>query len=78
MRAKVSGTPYMLLGDDIVITDKGVADHYLKIMDDLKVDISSQKTHVSPNMFEFAKRWVRNGIEITGVPINGFLQAKDR
>jgi len=49
---------YALLGDDIVIADKGVADHYLAIMRGLGVSISKHKSIVSETgLLEFAKRW---------------------
>jgi hypothetical protein len=52
-------TDYALLGDDIVIANKTVADSYLALMGDLGVDINMSKSVVSPSGFsEFAKRWV--------------------
>lgn len=42
-------------------------------MSDLEVSISDQKTHISGHMYEFAKRWYRNSVEISGIPIKGFL-----
>lgn len=62
---------YILLGDDIVIKDDKVAKKYIAIMTKLGVDISETKTHVSKNTYEFAKRWIRNGQEITGIPLHG-------
>nr|QDH87281.1 MAG: RNA-dependent RNA polymerase [Mitovirus sp.] len=34
---------------------------------------SLMKSHTSPNCYEFAKRWFRNGIEVSGIPVRGFL-----
>jgi hypothetical protein len=52
-------TDYALLGDDIVISNKAVADSYLALMGDLGVEINMSKSVVSRNGFsEFAKRWV--------------------
>jgi hypothetical protein len=34
--------------------------------------ISEQKTHVSGDTFEFAKRWFHKGLEVTGFSIAGF------
>jgi hypothetical protein len=34
--------------------------------------ISEQKTHVSDDTFEFAKRWFHKGLEVTGFSIAGF------
>lgn len=64
---------YILLGDDIVIKNNKVAQQYMAIMARLGVDISVPKTHVSKNTYEFAKRWIRKGREITGVPLKGVL-----
>nr|UEP19806.1 RNA-dependent RNA polymerase [Sclerotinia sclerotiorum mitovirus 43] len=64
---------YIMLGDDIVINHDKVARQYIKIMNKLGVDISEAKTHVSKNTYEFAKRWVRKGIEITGLPLRGIV-----
>lgn len=50
---------YAVLGDDLVIADKGVADHYLSIMNQLGVPININKSLVSESGFlEFAKRWM--------------------
>lgn len=51
---------YALLGDDIVISDKGVAEEYRKYLNRLQVKISDAKSIVSDRgAFEFAKQfWV--------------------
>nr|QWE48331.1 RNA-dependent RNA polymerase [Phomopsis viticola mitovirus 961] len=64
-------TDYILLGDDIVIKDNKVAQRYTSIMTRLGVDISMAKTHVSKDTYEFAKRWISAGTEITGLPLKG-------
>lgn len=61
---------YILLGDDIVITDDAVADQYVKLITGFGVGISPHKTHVSEHTYEFAKRWFHTGIEVTGFPLN--------
>lgn len=61
---------YVLLGDDIVIADKDIADKYQQILRDLDVPISQTKTHISKHMCEFAKRWYYKGHEITGFPLH--------
>jgi hypothetical protein len=49
--------PYVLLGDDIVIGDKTLAQEYMKILALIGVEVSRLKTHVSSDgMCEFAKR----------------------
>jgi hypothetical protein len=68
---------YILLGDDIVIYDDRVAKHYHDIITSLGVDISPTKTHVSKDTYEFAKRWFKNGVEFSGIPINGILTTTD-
>lgn len=60
---------YALLGDDLVIADHKVADSYFQLLKQLDMDYSPEKTHVSKTTYEFAKRWVHNGVEITGYPV---------
>jgi len=66
-------TNYCLLGDDVVIKSRAVAEMYLKTMNELGVDISEQKSHVSKDTYEFAKRWIRNGIELSGAQVQAFM-----
>jgi hypothetical protein len=80
LSARRAGLPitwegYVLLGDDIVITHDAVAKEYRTIMSDLGVSISEQKTHVSDDTFEFAKRWIHNGLEVTGAPLGSLFEA---
>jgi len=49
---------YIILGDDIVIKNNKVAKEYIRIMEGLGVEISLHKTHVSRDLYEFAKRWI--------------------
>lgn len=65
---------YILLGDDIVINHNGVSKRYIILMRKLGVDISMAKTHVSNRTYEFAKRWISNGNEITGIPMGGVVR----
>lgn len=64
---------YILLGDDIVIKHNKIAKKYKSIMNKLGVDISEAKSHVSKDTYEFAKRWIRKGIEISPLPLRGIL-----
>jgi hypothetical protein len=64
---------YIILGDDIVIKNDKVAKMYIKWTNYLGVDISEAKTHVSYDTYEFAKRWICKGVEITGMPMNGII-----
>jgi hypothetical protein len=58
--ARINGfstfTQYIILGDDIVIKNDNIAKTYRDIMESLGVEISVQKTHVSKDTYEFAKR----------------------
>jgi hypothetical protein len=62
---------YTLLGDDIVIADDSVAMQYRVLLSQLDMPISEAKTHVSVDTFEFAKRWIHKGEEVTGFSIAG-------
>lgn len=78
--AKRAGKPvtfsnYVLLGDDIVIGDHDVAAQYRILMSELGVEISETKTHVSDDTYEFAKRWIHNGQEVTGAPLGSLFEA---
>jgi hypothetical protein len=64
---------YILLGDDIVINDDRVAKKYMEVINNLGVEISPTKTHVSKTTYEFAKRFFHNGIEISGLPLAGLI-----
>lgn len=68
---------YIILGDDIVIKNSAVADNYIAIMTKIGVGISMHKTHVSKDTYEFAKRWIKNGKEITGIPLKGIVSNWD-
>lgn len=62
-------TNYMQLGDDVVLGDDDVAFNYTTIMRELGVGINASKTHVSKDTYEFAKRWVHRGEEISPAPL---------
>jgi len=67
---------YALLGDDIVIANRKVALAYISLMSELGVEISEHKSHVSMTHYEFAKRWFANGVELSGIPIPGLMEAR--
>jgi len=48
---------YIILGDDIVISNDCVARLYLRVIDEIGVEISAMKTHTSKECYEIAKRW---------------------
>jgi hypothetical protein len=62
---------YALLGDDIVIAHKAVAEEYLKVMAEIGVEINISKSLISVNgsTLEFAKRTFVRGIDCSAVPI---------
>jgi hypothetical protein len=66
---------YVLLGDDIVLANEHVAKEYMTILDALGVKVSETKTHVSSHSFEFAKRWIHHGEEVTGAPLGSLFEA---
>jgi len=66
-----SWSNYALLGDDIVLTNPLVVKNYLELLAELGVETSPTKTHVSKDTYEFAKRWYKSGVEISGFPFGG-------
>jgi len=65
-------TDYAVLGDDIVICDRGVAEEYVKVMDELGVKIGFHKSIVSNNSsLEFAKRFFFKGEEVSPLSLGG-------
>jgi hypothetical protein len=64
-------TAYALLGDDLVIANAAVATEYRRLLLVLDMPVSEEKTHVSDDTYEFAKRWVHKGDEITGFGVSG-------
>lgn len=80
LSAKRAGLPvtwsgYVLLGDDIVLTNDNVALQYRAIMQQLGVEISEAKTHVGQTTYEFAKRWIHDRNEVSPAPLGSFLEA---
>lgn len=79
---------YVVLGDDIVIFDSDVAKYYCSIMADLGVGIGFAKSLVSKDSFEFAKRYYRQGedlsplsfreLDVASVSLYGLLSLLDR
>nr|UPW42271.1 MAG: putative RNA dependent RNA polymerase [Heilongjiang mito-like virus 10] len=72
---KWNSLPYALLGDDIVIGDDEVASMYLEVLKTLGVKVSPLKTHRSPHLYEFAKRLIYKGEEITPFPISALRES---
>lgn len=65
-------TWYAVLGDDVVICDRDVANEYVKVMDELGVKIGFHKSIVSTNSsLEFAKRFFHKGEEVSPLSLGG-------
>nr|ALD89134.1 RNA-dependent RNA polymerase [Sclerotinia sclerotiorum mitovirus 17] len=73
MVLNIDSPRYKILGDDIVICDHALAAKYLEVMSQLGVEISPVKTHVSENLFEFAKRFGLQSVEISSFPITALI-----
>jgi hypothetical protein len=60
---------YEILGDDLVIFDKELADSYLEVVRGIGVEINISKSISSPRLpvFEFAKRTVTGSIHVSGI-----------
>jgi len=66
---KLDFKAYALLGDDLVIADKAVADVYLSLARDLGIEINLFKSLVSETaVSEFAKRIFRDGDDLSPLP----------
>lgn len=67
---------YGIVGDDVVILNDKVASRYLAVVTGWGVSISMNKSLVSSTgAFEFCKRLVRNGVDLSGIPIGLIYQA---
>lgn len=63
---------YAVLGDDVVIASREVADRYRQIMKEIGVEIGFNKSILSTNLsLEFAKRFFYKGEEVTPFPLVG-------
>jgi len=71
-------TSYVVLGDDLVICDHRVAAQYRAICTLLDMPISEPKTHISDEFFEFAKRYIHKGVEITPYAVSGLKEVYSR
>nr|UIW13896.1 MAG: RNA-dependent RNA polymerase [Rhizoctonia solani mitovirus 105] len=68
-------TDYAILGDDIVIFNKPVADEYRRIIKLIGMEIGLHKSILSRDgsMVEFAKRLFHNGFDVSPVPFKEFF-----
>jgi len=68
---------YAVLGDDIVIADDAVAKQYVQLCTHLGVSIGLAKSLVSKGKtLEFAKKFFRNGEDLSGLPIKYWAAAR--
>jgi hypothetical protein len=78
-RAGVDGwfRDYAVLGDDIIIGNEDVANHYLRVMEILGVEVGLHKSLISNNLSgEFAKRLFSKGQDVSGLPWNLWLMSQ--
>lgn len=68
---------YILLGDDIVIFDRWVADSYKQLMNMYGVAINSTKSIIGSGYGEFCKRLIRYGEEVTPLPSKVLKAVRD-
>lgn len=63
---------YAVLGDDVVIADRAVANQYVRVMGELGVEIGFHKSIISNNSsLEFAKRFYVQGKEVSPLSLSG-------
>jgi hypothetical protein len=68
---------YLVLGDDLVIADKSVANMYLAIAKEWDIEINMSKSVISDNgSLEFAKRFVYKYQDVSGISFREMSVAK--
>jgi hypothetical protein len=65
---------YQVLGDDVVIADRDVGNAYLENLTRFNIPVSKEKTMISEEVYEFAKRWFINGTEVSPFPVSGIFE----
>jgi len=69
---------YVIIGDDVCIANKDVADQYLILMNSLGVDINLSKSVVHADDLapagEIAKRLFISGVELSAIPVKLFAK----
>lgn len=68
-----SSARYVILGDDVLVGDPDLARAYKARIESLGVVISVEKTLVSDETLEFAKRYIHQGEEITPFPVSAVV-----
>lgn len=68
---------YEILGDDIVIFSKDLAESYLELMNDLGVEINISKSiNSSTQALEFAKRTIWEGLNVSAISLQQILSSR--
>jgi len=70
--------PWMILGDDLVIFDRKIHDHYLLVCKHLGVKCSLPKTFLSSIGYEFAKLIYIRGINCSPLPLKGLYHFRSK
>jgi len=67
---------YMVLGDDVVIANKAVAEAYARLMSELHVPLSMHKSHISDlGMFNFANQTFVQSMNVSPVSLREEINA---
>jgi hypothetical protein len=66
--------PYILLGDDIVISNDIVAKEYKVILTEWGIEFNESKTHDSENGFEFAKQIRLHDQNVSPFPLSALFE----
>jgi hypothetical protein len=66
---------YVVLGDDLVLFDKDIADRYLSLCKQLGVSINLSKSIIAKSLpvIEFAKRTSYKGVDVSALPFKELL-----
>jgi len=70
--------PYVMLGDDVMVGNTGLAEAYRARIKALGVEVASEKTFSSRFVGEFAKRIIYKGEEVTPFPVSGLSEVASR
>jgi len=70
---------YIVLGDDLALFDKEIADRYLSLCKQLGVGINLSKSIVAENrpVLEFAKRTSINGVDVSALPFKEIISSNN-
>jgi hypothetical protein len=75
-RALLTFIDYMVLGDDVVIANKAVAEAYARLMTELHVPLSMHKSHFSDlGMFNFANQTFVQNVNVSPVSLREEINA---